>query len=44
MLLIADGKAVPGVQFYNPEELTAIEAGADSVNGKAQANLLPPFM
>ena len=30
------------VQFYTPEELTAIEAGADQVNSRAHANLLPP--
>lgn len=30
------------VQFYTPEELTAIEDGADSVNSKATAGLLPP--
>lgn len=30
------------VQFYTAEELTAIEAAADCINGKAHAGLLPP--
>ena len=30
------------LQFYTAEELTAIEAGADCVNSKALAGLLPP--
>lgn len=30
------------VQFYTAEEVTAIEAAADCVHGKAGAGLLPP--
>ena len=30
------------VQVYTAQELAGIEAGADSVNSKAQAQLLPP--
>lgn len=34
--------AASTLQFYSPEELKAIEAGADNVNSKAGAGMLPP--